>query len=46
MGPIIGRTDNVSGDPWRVDGDGIADLVIEVHVEAGQMPTAADFIIV
>ncbi len=43
------RAFNVSGNLWQVEGDvngdGTADLVIQVHVDAGQPLTAADFVL-
>jgi Ca2+-binding RTX toxin-like protein len=43
------RAFNVSGNLWQVEGDvngdGTADLVIHVHVDAGQPLTAADFVV-
>ncbi|HEX8644027.1 MAG TPA: M10 family metallopeptidase C-terminal domain-containing protein, partial [Allosphingosinicella sp.] len=43
------RAVHVSGNLWQVegdvDGDGIADLVLQVHVDGGQMPAAADFLL-
>jgi Ca2+-binding RTX toxin-like protein len=43
------RVENVSGNLWKVEadvnGDGVADLVIQVNVEAGQPLTQADFIL-
>jgi Ca2+-binding RTX toxin-like protein len=43
------RAFNVSGDLWQiegdVDGDGVADLVIQLHLDAGQPLTAADFLL-
>ncbi|HEY0013013.1 MAG TPA: calcium-binding protein, partial [Allosphingosinicella sp.] len=48
-GPGELRAFNVSGDLWQVEGDvngdGIADLVIEVHVEAGQPLAIGDFLL-
>ncbi|HEX8194056.1 MAG TPA: calcium-binding protein [Allosphingosinicella sp.] len=48
-GPGELRAFNVADDVWQVEGDvngdGVADIVIEVHVEAGQPLTAADFIV-
>ncbi|HEX8192880.1 MAG TPA: calcium-binding protein, partial [Allosphingosinicella sp.] len=43
------RAFNVAGDVWQVEGDvngdGVADIVIQVHVEAGQSLGAADFVV-
>jgi hypothetical protein len=43
------RAFSVSGGLWQVEGDvngdGVADLVIQVHVEAGQALAAGDFLL-